>query len=145
MYTIRLRRTDYAKIIEHARAGLPNEACGLIAGTIDSENEIKTIQCVYLLTNIDQSREHFSMNPREQLAAIKEMRANGLSPLGNFHSHPETPARPSEEDIRLAFDSSASYLILSLAESEPVLRAFHIENNQATLETVEIFEDILGE
>ncbi|MDR1385418.1 MAG: M67 family metallopeptidase [Planctomycetaceae bacterium] len=139
MNTIRLRQSDYAKIIDHAKAGLPYESCGLIAGTVDGE--IKTVQHVFLLTNIDQSREHFSMNPREQLAAIKEMRTNGWSPLGNFHSHPETPARPSAEDIRLAFDSSASYLILSLAEVEPILRAFHIENGQASAENVECINE----
>ena len=44
------------------------------------------------------------MDPKEQLKAIKDMRANGLTPLGNWHSHPETPARPSQEDIRLAYD-----------------------------------------
>jgi proteasome lid subunit RPN8/RPN11 len=54
------------------------------------------------------------------------MRANSWLPLGNFHSHPSTPARPSKEDIRLAYDPSASYLILSLAEEIPVLKAFGI-------------------
>ena len=57
------------------------------------------------------------------------MRANGLRPLGNWHSHPESPSRPSEEDKRLANDSGASYLILSLMEEDdPVLNAFHIES-----------------
>ena len=63
------------------------------------------------------------------MQAIKDMRANGWKPLGNWHSHPESPSRPSEEDKRLANDSSASYLILSLMdENEPVLNAFHVEN-----------------
>jgi proteasome lid subunit RPN8/RPN11 len=66
------------------------------------------------------------------------MRARGIVPLGNFHSHPETPARPSEEDIRLAYDPAASYIILSLAEEEPVMRSFHIENGTASAEEIEI-------
>jgi proteasome lid subunit RPN8/RPN11 len=85
------------------------------------------VEKIYLLGNQDQSREHFSISPREQLAAVKDMRSNGLVPLGNFHSHPETPARPSEEDISLAYDPAASYLILSLAGGAPVLKNFHIE------------------
>jgi len=57
------------------------------------------------------------------------MRANGLKPLGNWHSHPQSPSRPSEEDKKLANDSKASYLILSLMdEDRPVLNAFHIES-----------------
>ena len=88
------------------------------------------IEEVYILTNIDHTNEHFSIDPREQLSAIKDMRSKGLKPLGNWHSHPETPSRPSEEDKRLANDSKASYLILSLEkEDEPVLNAFHIEDD----------------
>jgi proteasome lid subunit RPN8/RPN11 len=68
---------------------------------------------------------------------VKEMRANGWKPLGNWHSHPASPSRPSEEDIRLAYDSSALYLILSLMErSAPVLNAFHIEKDRVEKEEI---------
>jgi proteasome lid subunit RPN8/RPN11 len=43
------------------------------------------------------------------------MRKKGFVLLGNFHSHPSTPSRPSEEDMRLAFDPKLSYIIISLA------------------------------
>ena len=123
---ISLLKSDFDKIVAHAKNELPNEACGLIAGTANGDD--KEIKKVYLLTNTDHSNEHFSLDPKEQLEAIKDMRANGLSPLGNWHSHPETPSRPSEEDKRLAYDSRASYLILSLMdEDNPVINSFHIE------------------
>ena len=81
-----------------------------------------------MLTNIDKSHEHFSLDPREQLEAVKDMRRLGYVPLGNWHSHPESPSRPSEEDKRLAYDARASYLILSLMEREqPVLNSFCIQ------------------
>lgn len=134
---IRLKKEDYETIVTHAKAGLPNEACGLIGGRI--EGETKIVEKVYLLTNVDGSREHFTIDPKEQLAAIKDMRALDIVLLGNFHSHPETPSRPSEEDIRLAYDSHASYLILSLADKEPVLKAFHIENGSVEVENLEIW------
>ena len=100
----------------------------------------KYIRKVYLLTNIDASNEHFSMDPREQLAAVKDMRANGYELLGNFHSHPESPSRPSEEDKRLAYDSKVNYLILSLMEIDnPVLKAFNIdEEKNVTIEELVI-------
>ena len=122
---IKLKKSDYEKILAHAVKELPNEACGLIAGEINGGDEI--IKEVYLLTNTDASNEHFSLDPKEQLAAVKDMRSKGLSPLGNWHSHPESPSRPSEEDKRLAYDSKASYMILSLMEREkPVLNSFRI-------------------
>ena len=124
-------------MLAHATRELPDEACGLIAGEVQGMDKI--VRKVYLLTNIDHSNEHFSMDPKEQLAAVKDMRANGLVPLGNWHSHPESPSRPSDEDKRLAYDSKASYMILSLMNiDEPVLNSFHIEGNVSNKEDLRI-------
>ena len=126
---ITIRKSDVEKMIAHALSVRPEEACGLIAGE-DLENGTRVIEEVFLLTNIDHTNEHFSIDPKEQLKVIKEIRKKGLKPLGNWHSHPETPSRPSEEDKRLANDSKATYLILSLMDQEPVLNAFHIETKK---------------
>lgn len=135
---LKLRKDLYEKMLKHCEDGLPNESCGLIAGTVDGD--VKTVEKVYLLTNIDASREHFSMDPKEQLAAVKDARAAGLAMLGNFHSHPESPSRPSEEDKRLAYDSTAEYLILSLMEpGNPVLKAFGVDaEKNVTVHEIEI-------
>ena len=135
-----LKNSDYNTILSHCTAGLPNESCGLLAGT--KENDTVTVTKVYLLTNIDASREHFSMDPNEQLAALKDARANGYKIVGNFHSHPESPSRPSEEDKRLAFDPSIEYMILSLMEEgHPVLKSFGIDKEKnVTVHEIEIQE-----
>ena len=126
---IKLNKADFEKILAHAKAEAPIEACGLIAGRIEDGN--KLIDKVYILTNVDHAEEHFTLDPKEQLAAVKDMRANGYQLLGNFHSHPESPSRPSEEDKRLAYDSKVNYLILSLMDLEnPVLNAFHIDEEK---------------
>lgn len=137
---ITLKKADFDIILHHAESVLPEEACGLIAGEITDGGKI--IKKVYILTNIDHSNEHFSLDPKEQLAAIKDMRAAGLTPLGNWHSHPESPSRPSEEDKRLAYDSKASYLILSLMDRErPVLNSFKISGDTAENEGLVIDEN----
>ena len=140
MRKVTLRQTDYETLLAPARAEKPNEACGLIAGRDIGEE--RRIEKVYLLTNLDHSPEHFSLDPKEQLAAVRDMRASGLQPLGNWHSHPETPSRQSEEDRRLAYDSNASYLILSLMDDEnPVLRSFHTDSERnSTAEELEIIK-----
>lgn len=136
---IYLKKSDYDKIVEHAKKNLPEEACGLLGGTKNGDE--KTVEKVYLLTNIDHTNEHFSMDPKEQLAAVKDMRANGLELLGNWHSHPESPSRPSEEDKRLAYDPTVNYLILSLMDEEPVLRAFDIDKDRnVTVEEITVTE-----
>lgn len=134
---IKLTKSDFKKILAHAVKELPDEACGLIAGTVEGSD--KEIKKVYLLTNIDHSNEHFSLDPKEQLEAIKDIRKNGFVPLGNWHSHPESPSRPSEEDKRLAFDSKASNMILSLMDREnPVLNSFKITGDTAEKEELVI-------
>ena len=61
---------------------------------------------------------------------VRELRAEGWVLLGNWHSHPASPSRPSEEDKRLAFDPRASYLILSLAAEKPVLHSFRVDSEK---------------
>ena len=131
---VKLKKEDFQAMAAHAIAHLPEEACGLIAG--EKSDKERVIKKVYYLTNIDHTNEHFSLDPKEQLAAIKDMRKNGLEPLGNWHSHPESPSRPSEEDKR-AYDSTASYMILSLMDNEnPVLNSFHIEGTESEKEVL---------
>ena len=136
--TIRLSRNDYETMLREAQTRSPQEACGLLAGT--DEDGVRSIRKVYVLENTDHAPEHFSLNPQEQLAAIRDMRQSGLKPLGNWHSHPATPSRPSAEDIRLAFDKTATYCILSLAGETPVLNAFHIESGTVRKENLIIQE-----
>ena len=123
-----ITKRQYEDILIHSQNALPNEACGLLGGKIEGGNRI--VEKVYLLTNIDNSPEHFSMEPKEQFFAIKDMRSMGCVMLGNFHSHPSSPARPSDEDKKLAFDGEASYMIISLIEQgNIILKSFKIENN----------------
>lgn len=119
---MKIKKEVYDKILEQARRDVPNESCGYLFGEGDTVTES------YAMTNADHSPEHFSFIPKEQFAAINYARKHGLQVLANWHSHPATPSRPSQEDIRLAYDSQIEYFILSLAEEEPVLNAFHIEN-----------------
>ena len=131
----------YKKIEAAALNGRPEEICGLIGGLTDGEDKI--IKEVYQRENIDHSNEHFSMNPKDQLAAVKDMREKGYVPLGNFHSHPESPSRPSEEDKRLAYDRTASYMIISVMdENNPVLNSFHIDGDNVTKEELIIEEAV---
>ena len=125
---IELKLADYLEMVRHARALAPIEDCGLLGGTV--ADGVKSVEKVYYLTNTDHSEEHFSLDPKEQFAAVKEMRANGWQLLGNWHSHPASPSRPSEEDKRLAFDSKARYFILSLHGGEPVLNSFHVSREK---------------
>lgn len=117
---IQIKKEVYDAILQQARRELPNESCGLLLGQAESIVEH------YPMTNADHSPEHFSFFPQEQFAALRHARGKGLKVTANWHSHPSSPSRPSEEDIRLAYDPTILYFILSLAADEPVLNAFRI-------------------
>jgi proteasome lid subunit RPN8/RPN11 len=120
-------------IIDQARLGLPEEICGYLAGT--GSDVLKR----FPLENIDHSHEHFSFDPSEQFQVVRQVRSEGLMILANYHSHPETPARPSKEDIRLAFDPNISYVIVSLANEIPDLKSFRISNGEVDKEEIEVY------
>lgn len=120
------------KMISHAVAELPLEACGYLA-------EQNGVVCYHFaLTNTDKSAVHFSMDPAEQFAVVRDCRKLGMAIRAVYHSHPETPARPSPEDIRLAYDPSLSYIIVSLADAEPSIKSFVIKKGNVEPETIEI-------
>jgi [CysO sulfur-carrier protein]-S-L-cysteine hydrolase len=119
-------------LFEHAQSGLPEEVCGYLAGK-GSE-----VTRQFRLTNIDHSNEHFSFDPKEQFQAVRDARKEGLEILANYHSHPETPARPSQEDIRLAYDPNISYVIVSLAAEIPDIKSFRIKNGEVDKEEIEV-------
>jgi proteasome lid subunit RPN8/RPN11 len=127
MKSLEIPKRIYAKLLEQALREAPLETCGILSGR-DS--------CVcghYEMTNADQSREHFSMVPEEQFQVIKAIRAEEQEMLAIYHSHPDTAARPSQEDIRLALTPDVVYVIVSLQESEtPVIKGFLIENSTVT-------------
>jgi [CysO sulfur-carrier protein]-S-L-cysteine hydrolase len=121
----------YQAILAHAVDGFPLEICGLLGGTG------QLVQSRFPMTNTDASNEHFMMEPREQFAVVKELRARNQDMLAIYHSHPESPARPSQEDIKLALTPNVCHLIVSLLDrSAPVAKAFKIQDG--AVEPVEI-------
>ena len=119
-------------IYEQAEAEAPLEACGYLAG------KEGVITSHYKMTNVDKSETHFSLDPKEQFQVAKSVRADGSDLIAVYHSHPASPARPSEEDIRLAHDSSIIYVIVSLENEKRTCGAFTIKNGMVTPEPLDI-------
>ena len=124
---MKLTRQMVEQIVAQARAEAPNEACGYVAGSGDKA------ELLIPMRNVDASPEHYSFDPKEQFAAARQARAAGLDLIGVYHSHPATPPRMSQEDIRLANDSSVVYLIYSLAQEE--LKGFRVSRDKVVSET----------
>jgi proteasome lid subunit RPN8/RPN11 len=123
------------EMFAHAEKEAPVEACGYLAGT----GEIVTRR--YPMTNTDRSEEHFTLDPKEQFSVMKAVRQDCLEILAIYHSHPASPARPSDEDIRLAYDPAVVYVIVSLLGGARTIKGFRIRQGTVEEERLSITEE----
>ncbi|MDA1353560.1 MAG: M67 family metallopeptidase [bacterium] len=110
METLKIPKSIYENMISHAKELNPVECCGYLAG------KDGVIHDVYRMRNLDDAPDHFTFDPKEQFSVMKDARAKGNQLLSVYHSHPETPARLSVEDLRLLKDPNTVYIIVSLLE-----------------------------
>ncbi len=131
MSIIRIPKSIYQRMIEHAQKEWPLECCGILGG------KEKTVVKVYELQNIEESSIRYSMPPQEQLKVFEEMEKESMEMIAIYHSHPHTIPFPSETDVRMAFYPEISSIIISLKEEEnPVVRAFRIGKEAIYLEGI---------
>jgi len=131
---LRITQDIINKIITHGRSEAPLEACGYL---VQKDNVV----CRHIeMKNVDASPVHYSMDPAQQFEAVRSCREEGLSIRAVYHSHPDTPARPSDEDIKLAYDPNLSYVIISLAEANAEVKSFIIQKERVTPEEIDIIE-----
>ncbi len=132
---IRIPKTIHDQILAHAKAEAPLECCGLLAGRNG------TVERIYPMTNADHSPVRYRIDPKEQFAVFKEMRAKENDLVAIYHSHPHTEAYPSATDVRLAYYPDAVYIIVSLENpNRPVMNAYRIVDNTISPEALEIIE-----
>jgi proteasome lid subunit RPN8/RPN11 len=111
------------QIVAHARAEAPKEACGLVAGRDGSAT--KVIRCA----NVHPTPvTRYSIDPREQLRAFRDMETNGEELLAIYHSHPITQPYPSPTDRAEAHYPDAYYVLVSLRDTTPEIRAYRVRD-----------------
>ena len=127
MSEISIPNEIFEQMLDQAKAEAPIETCGILAGRGSK------VERMYKMRNTDAREDHYMMEPAEQFAAVKDMRSAGLNMLAIYHSHPATAARPSAEDVRLAFTPDITYVIISLEQSDgPVVKAFSVKDGQTS-------------
>lgn len=120
------------EMIEHARAGAPEEVCGILATT---DGEAKKL---FRVTNAEHSPRFYVMDSQEQLQALMEIDHLSLEAGAVYHSHPASEPRPSPTDIELAKWPGTVFVIVSLANpQEPEIRGWRIEDGVVSEEPLE--------
>jgi [CysO sulfur-carrier protein]-S-L-cysteine hydrolase len=124
-----------AKIVAHARADHPDEACGVIAGPAGSDRPQRFIP----MTNAERSPTFYRFDSLEQLRVWREMDDRDEEPVVIYHSHTATEAYPSRTDISYAMEPAAHYVLVSTRDPEQAeLRSFRIIDGVVTEEEVQV-------
>ena len=98
-----------AQLAGEARAGFPNECCGLIEGTHDGIAARAT--ALHATKNIGEARDRFEIDPAEHIGLLKALRGTGRAIIGCYHSHPNGRAQPSPRDREGASEEGFIWLI----------------------------------
>ena len=120
------------QLVGHAYDGLPDEACGLLAGPAGGDR----VERFYPCANADASSRTYTVDPRDHLRADRDAEDRGLEIVGVVHSHTHTEAWPSPTDVRQAPDPSWHYVLVSLRPPAPVVRSYRIVDGNIAEEPV---------
>jgi proteasome lid subunit RPN8/RPN11 len=115
---IRIYQKQLEEIREHGVSDYPYECCGLLLGRFGSEGKI--VSETYPISNAREEsakRNRFLITPEELMRGERYARGNDLEVVGFYHSHPDSPAVPSQYDLEHAWPTY-SYIIVSTTTDE---------------------------
>lgn len=119
------------ELLSHARSQLPNEACGILAGTV-ADGVATTF---HPARNEEASPLRYNVHPEDLVRITFEIEDAGDDMVAIFHSHTRSPAVPSPTDRRAAMYPDVFYLLATLADPdaapERCLRAWRIREGEA--------------
>ena len=137
LFMLTITRELYEKIVAHARADHPDEACGVIAGAAGSDHPERFIA----MTNAERSPTFYRFDSAEQFRVWSEMDDNDEEPVVIYHSHTATDAYPSRTDISYASEPQAHYVLVSTREADATeFRSYRIAEGVVTEEPVTVVE-----
>ena len=144
MIKIGARHLD--QIRGHAEQEYPHECCGLLIGRIEDGGRTRIVEETHPVSNAwdEQSRHHrMLIKPEEYLLAERLFRERRLGVIGNYHSHPDHPAVPSQFDLEhLAPWTTMSYIVVSVRAGKAAdVRSWELEADRSRFSE----EELIGE
>jgi proteasome lid subunit RPN8/RPN11 len=134
--TLELSTAQYQAIVAHCYDGLPDEACGLLSGPMINGPMMMeptgAVSAVHPCRNADASARTYTVDGRDYLRASRVAERDGHEIIGVWHSHTHTDPYPSATDVRQAVDPAWVYVLVSLRDGAPTLRAYRIREGVVT-------------
>lgn len=115
---ITIAEAQLNEIREHGVRDYPYECCGLLLGRYRENG--KVVMETYPISNAREEsakRNRFLITPEELMRGERYARDHDLEVVGFYHSHPDSPAVPSNYDLEHAWPTY-SYIIVSTSEGQ---------------------------
>ena len=143
---IRLSEAAAESIARHAEREYPRECCGLLVGRIADGGRTRIIRETFPVANIfaeEGERYHrMRIEPLEYSRAERLYLARGLGVVGNYHSHPDHPAVPSQFDLEHAWPTM-SYVVVSVREGRAEdIRSWELAEDRSRFDEEEVTESV---
>ncbi len=136
---VSLRRNLQREIFDQMEASYPNEGGGFLLGR--ARDGAITIQEILQVENSFAAAEQYhryAMKPQDWMRLEDEAEARGLSLVGYYHSHPDSPAVPSEYDREYALPNFA-YVITSVLMAQAAdMLAWRLRSDRSAFDSVEL-------
>jgi proteasome lid subunit RPN8/RPN11 len=133
LHPVRISRAHWDELIAHAREDAPNECCGYVRASDGS------VEAVFRAENPRKSPYGYELD-HKSLFAANELDDEGFE-VGIYHSHPRSPAQPSQTDINLATYPHWRYLIVSLENGDaPEVRVWRIADGRVEEEKLDVVD-----
>jgi proteasome lid subunit RPN8/RPN11 len=128
---VRISRAHWDELVAHAREEAPNECCGYLSA------KDGVVAAVFRAENPRRSPYGYELD-HKSLFAANELDDEGFE-VGIYHSHPRSPAEPSQTDINLASYPDWLYVIVSL-NGESTVRAWWIRDGAVKEEELDVID-----
>ena len=137
---ITLAENHLDEISQHGERDYPHECCGLLIGTLAADGR-KIVVETHPISNAreEAARYHRSLiTPEELLRGERYALQKNLDVVGNYHSHPDHPAVPSQYDLEHAWPTW-SYIIVSVRQGSAAdLRSWEMRADRSRFDEEEI-------
>ncbi len=109
-----------------AAAAYPEECCGLLAGRREPSGDV-VVTRAQPSPNVAQGdrRERFEVDPQVRFDLMRDLQGGALEIIGVYHSHPDHPAEPSANDLKMAFEPDLVWLITAVNKGRAQVTTAH--------------------
>jgi proteasome lid subunit RPN8/RPN11 len=120
------------RIFQQMESTYPNEGGGFLLGTLNGSTvHIKDITQVKNVFEEEEQYHRYAMTPQDWMRLEDEAEAQGLSLVGYYHSHPDSPAVPSIYDRDHALPNFA-YIITQVQDGKAVdMRVWRLRSDRS--------------